>query len=186
MDSHRGPFFYHAVGLPVLFVPWSVFLVVSVWYGVRATRRGPTPNPLPGGGAGTFAIRERWRFLGSTPPFREGLGSGFPSPTRAIGSSSAGSPRIWCSSPSRRRSSRTTCCRCTRRLRFSRRVPHPLAQRGTPLPKWIMPGAIAGLFLVAVGIIGALACHGRRTEGATGIARVSRVGTVGDPRRFRS
>jgi 4-amino-4-deoxy-L-arabinose transferase-like glycosyltransferase len=38
MEDHRGPIFYHAAALLVLFAPWSVFLIPALWYGFRAAR----------------------------------------------------------------------------------------------------------------------------------------------------
>src|SRR5207249_7339591 len=40
MEDHRGPFFYHAAALFALFAPWSIFLVSSLWYGIRSTSSG--------------------------------------------------------------------------------------------------------------------------------------------------
>jgi 4-amino-4-deoxy-L-arabinose transferase-like glycosyltransferase len=37
MEDHSGPIFYHALALLVLFAPWSIFLGVAVWYGARET-----------------------------------------------------------------------------------------------------------------------------------------------------
>src|SRR5262245_12505229 len=42
MENHRGPLLYHALGLIVLFAPWSVLLGVALWYGVRGARRRST------------------------------------------------------------------------------------------------------------------------------------------------
>ena len=53
MENHRGPFFYHAAALLVLFTPWSVFLLGALWYSVRAARATP-PSALPEG-KGEFA-----------------------------------------------------------------------------------------------------------------------------------
>jgi 4-amino-4-deoxy-L-arabinose transferase-like glycosyltransferase len=47
MENHRGPIFYHAAALFVLFAPWSAFIVGAVWYGAKATREEPTPQPPP-------------------------------------------------------------------------------------------------------------------------------------------
>ncbi|HJT77223.1 MAG TPA: glycosyltransferase family 39 protein, partial [Gemmataceae bacterium] len=40
MENHRGPFFYYAAVLPLGFLPWSVFLGLTGWYGVQALRAG--------------------------------------------------------------------------------------------------------------------------------------------------
>ncbi len=45
MENHRGPFFYHAAALLVLFAPWSVFLLGVLWYSAKAARPTP-PSPL--------------------------------------------------------------------------------------------------------------------------------------------
>jgi 4-amino-4-deoxy-L-arabinose transferase-like glycosyltransferase len=39
MDRHDGPFFYYLAVLPVMFAPWSAFILAVVWYGLRGTRR---------------------------------------------------------------------------------------------------------------------------------------------------
>jgi 4-amino-4-deoxy-L-arabinose transferase-like glycosyltransferase len=44
MEDHRGPVFYHAAALLVLFAPWSAFIGATVWYGVKAAR-APRPHP---------------------------------------------------------------------------------------------------------------------------------------------
>ncbi len=31
MENHRGPFFYHLLGLFIFFAPWSIFLIMSCW-----------------------------------------------------------------------------------------------------------------------------------------------------------
>ncbi len=52
MEDHRGPFFYHAAALFALFAPWSIFLIGSLWYGVKAAST-PTAD---GGRAHRFLI----------------------------------------------------------------------------------------------------------------------------------
>ena len=52
MENHSGPLYYHVVGVLVLFAPWSVFIGGALRYGVKSTRREPTPEgkgeaPLP-------------------------------------------------------------------------------------------------------------------------------------------
>jgi 4-amino-4-deoxy-L-arabinose transferase-like glycosyltransferase len=37
MDQHSGPFYYYLVALPVMFAPWSAFLLAVLWYGARGT-----------------------------------------------------------------------------------------------------------------------------------------------------
>jgi 4-amino-4-deoxy-L-arabinose transferase-like glycosyltransferase len=39
MDQHSGPFYYYLVALPVMFAPWSAFLLAVLWYGARGTNR---------------------------------------------------------------------------------------------------------------------------------------------------
>ncbi|MBP3958040.1 glycosyltransferase family 39 protein [Gemmata sp. G18] len=55
MENHRGPFFYHAAALLVLFTPWSVFLLGALWYSVRAARATLRP-PCLGRGVCSFAV----------------------------------------------------------------------------------------------------------------------------------
>jgi 4-amino-4-deoxy-L-arabinose transferase-like glycosyltransferase len=38
MENHSGPVIYHALGILVLFAPWSVFLMGALWHGVRSSR----------------------------------------------------------------------------------------------------------------------------------------------------
>ncbi len=76
MENHRGPFFYHAAALLVLFAPWSAFLLGAIWYGVMGARREeplpPTPSPKKGGGERT---EEALASSLSPPPFLgEGVG----------------------------------------------------------------------------------------------------------------
>ena len=44
MEDHNGPFFYHAVALLALFAPWSIFLIDSLWFGVKAARLEDRPH----------------------------------------------------------------------------------------------------------------------------------------------
>jgi 4-amino-4-deoxy-L-arabinose transferase-like glycosyltransferase len=47
MEEHSGPIFYHAAALLVLFAPWSIFIGATFWYGAKATREGEAPaEPL--------------------------------------------------------------------------------------------------------------------------------------------
>lgn len=39
MEGHRGPLFYHPVVLLATFAPWSAFLGLTVWYGVKGARQ---------------------------------------------------------------------------------------------------------------------------------------------------
>lgn len=69
MEDHRGPVFYHAAALLVLFAPWSAFIGATVWYGVKAAR-APRPHPpgspsLPEKGEGETGDL---RTSGSPPP----------------------------------------------------------------------------------------------------------------------
>lgn len=52
MDQHDGPFYYYLLVLPVMFAPWSAFLLAVLWYGMRGTVRQPHPHPPPPGGEG--------------------------------------------------------------------------------------------------------------------------------------
>ena len=38
MENHRGPLYYHAVGLLVFFAPWCIFLGATLWYALRESR----------------------------------------------------------------------------------------------------------------------------------------------------
>jgi 4-amino-4-deoxy-L-arabinose transferase-like glycosyltransferase len=66
MDRHDGPFYYYLVVMPVMFAPWSAFLLAVLWYGSRGTLR-LTPSPPgfageEGGGEGGTSVRAA-RFL---------------------------------------------------------------------------------------------------------------------------
>jgi 4-amino-4-deoxy-L-arabinose transferase-like glycosyltransferase len=50
LENHRGPIFYHLLGLFLFFAPWSVFLCVTLWNGWQESRRDessaiPTHEP---------------------------------------------------------------------------------------------------------------------------------------------
>jgi 4-amino-4-deoxy-L-arabinose transferase-like glycosyltransferase len=47
MDQHDGPFYYYLVALPVMFAPWSAFLLAVQWYGVRRALRPNSPTSFP-------------------------------------------------------------------------------------------------------------------------------------------
>jgi 4-amino-4-deoxy-L-arabinose transferase-like glycosyltransferase len=49
MENHRGPIYYHAAALFVLFAPWSAFIIGAVWYGVKATKRAPRVDDASAG-----------------------------------------------------------------------------------------------------------------------------------------
>jgi 4-amino-4-deoxy-L-arabinose transferase-like glycosyltransferase len=49
MEGHSGPFYYHAVGVLVLFAPWCVFLGATLWYAWRESRGvAHAERPAPG------------------------------------------------------------------------------------------------------------------------------------------
>jgi 4-amino-4-deoxy-L-arabinose transferase-like glycosyltransferase len=49
MDGHGGPAAYYLVALPVMFAPWSAFILPVIWYGVRGARReSPSAAESPG------------------------------------------------------------------------------------------------------------------------------------------
>lgn len=54
MENHRGPLFYYAAVLPLGFLPWSVFLGLCAWYGVKALRRGDATSSPESRGAARF------------------------------------------------------------------------------------------------------------------------------------
>jgi 4-amino-4-deoxy-L-arabinose transferase-like glycosyltransferase len=39
MDQHSGPFYYYLLALPVMFAPWSAFLLAVLWFSARGTSR---------------------------------------------------------------------------------------------------------------------------------------------------
>lgn len=41
LDGHRGPPVYYLLVIPVMFAPWSAFLLPVLWYGLTGTRREP-------------------------------------------------------------------------------------------------------------------------------------------------
>lgn len=43
LENHRGPFYYHAVALLLLFAPWSIFIGGVLWFGVKQARRSAVP-----------------------------------------------------------------------------------------------------------------------------------------------
>jgi 4-amino-4-deoxy-L-arabinose transferase-like glycosyltransferase len=51
MDQHSGPFYYYLVALPVMFAPWSAFILAVLWYGARGTGH-LSLAPSPAGGEG--------------------------------------------------------------------------------------------------------------------------------------
>ncbi|HEY3787601.1 MAG TPA: glycosyltransferase family 39 protein, partial [Urbifossiella sp.] len=49
MEDHSGPIYYHAAALLALFAPWSIFLIPSVWHGVKGSSRiQSSGTALPG------------------------------------------------------------------------------------------------------------------------------------------
>lgn len=62
MENHRGPFYYYPLVLLVGLAPWSVFLVPSVWYAIRETRRkGEEEARRPGE---HLRLRFLWAWVG--------------------------------------------------------------------------------------------------------------------------
>ena len=60
MDQHDGPFYYYLIVLPVMFAPWSAFLLAVLWYGIRGTTGEPhLPDRSPGGGASLLSLSPR-------------------------------------------------------------------------------------------------------------------------------
>jgi 4-amino-4-deoxy-L-arabinose transferase-like glycosyltransferase len=56
MENHRGPFYYYAAVLPLGFLPWSVFLGLTAWYGLKAARGGDGDTPAEN----RLAVRLLW------------------------------------------------------------------------------------------------------------------------------
>jgi 4-amino-4-deoxy-L-arabinose transferase-like glycosyltransferase len=69
MDGHRGSPWYYVVAVLVMFAPWSAFIGVTLWYGVRGTRRPLPPAPSPEGRGGESPEP-------SAPPSLRGKGVG--------------------------------------------------------------------------------------------------------------
>jgi 4-amino-4-deoxy-L-arabinose transferase-like glycosyltransferase len=59
MEQHKGPIFYHLISVTVLFAPWSVFLVPTLWYGAKEARIQTLPDESSAGDP-----RRACRFLG--------------------------------------------------------------------------------------------------------------------------
>ena len=177
MENHRGPIYYHAVALFVLFTPWSAFLVASVWYGVRGARPTP-PAPLPEG----KGEEDRSLALAATPdacpsfsPLPSGRGAG------GVGSSD---PRPY----------RFLICWFAAYLVFFSAAATKLPNYLLPvypalailtarflvrwrtgeltLPKWVMPGAVAGLAVTALAVAGGLLVAGDAVKVLPAGARV--------------
>lgn len=133
MENHRGPFFYHAAALFVLFAPWSVFLITAVWYGVKAAR-WPSPATAV---AGLPSEVRPFRFLvcwfGAYLAFFSAAATKLPNymlpvyPALAV---------------------------------FTARFLTRWHAGELALPRWTMPGAAAGLAFVGVAVAGGLAVAG--------------------------
>lgn len=154
MQNHRGPIYYHAAALLVLFVPWSAFLLAAVWYGVRGTKT-PPPASLP-----------------------EGKGSEGTAESDS-GSSSQGTPRGGAFDP---RPFRFLVCWFASYLVFFSVAATKLPNYILPLypalailtarflirwrngqlqvPKWLMPAGVAGLAFTAVAVGGGMLVAG--------------------------
>ena len=159
MENHRGPFFYHAAALLVLFAPWSAFLLGALWYGVKGAvnrdRQGAggqsaePPHPLPDGRADAH-------------PLPDGRADAHPLPD------GRGSPRAF----------RFLICWFAAYLVFFSAAATKLPNYMLPvypalailtarfltrwrggelvLPRWVMPAGVAGLALTAVAVAGGL------------------------------
>jgi 4-amino-4-deoxy-L-arabinose transferase-like glycosyltransferase len=125
MENHRGPFFYHAAALLVLFAPWSVFLVGAIWSGLRSAKREATKELTPQVRAFRFLVCWFAAYL----VFFSLAATKLPNyvlplyPAIAI---------------------------LTARFLTRWRVAE------LQLPKWMMPTAVAGVFLTAVTVIAGL------------------------------
>ena len=96
MDGHRGTVWYYAIAVLVMFAPWSAFIGLTLWYGVRGTgrpnppspfprREGSFPSPLAGEGGGASPPGEGSNLNESeTLPLTRSLRS-LPSPARGEG-----------------------------------------------------------------------------------------------------
>ncbi len=123
MENHRGPFFYHAAALLVLFVPWSIFLLAAVWYGVKAARLPTEPRP--------FRFLVCW--FGSYLVFFSAAATKLPNYMLPVYPALA--------------------------ILTARFLTRWHAGELT-LPRWTMPGAVAGLVLVGVAVVGGLLVAG--------------------------
>lgn len=45
LENHRGPIFYHLIGLLIFFAPWSIFIGVSLWNGISESRNRSDAQP---------------------------------------------------------------------------------------------------------------------------------------------
>ncbi len=69
MEGHGGPLYYHAVGLLVLFAPWSVFLGPTLWYAWRGSRGAVRAESSKAGAAGADSA-EATAGLGEVEAYR--------------------------------------------------------------------------------------------------------------------
>jgi 4-amino-4-deoxy-L-arabinose transferase-like glycosyltransferase len=170
MENHRGPFFYHAAALFVLFTPWSVFLIAAVWYGVRAASpHPPAPSPQRRGGEETPDSGSRTGRLPSSTSCPSPFGGGAANEVSGVGLSE-------------HRPFRFLVCWFGAYLVFFSAAATKLPNYMLPvypalavltarfltrwrageliLPRWTMPGAVAGLAFVGVAVAGGLAVAG--------------------------
>ena len=198
MENHRGPIYYHAAALLVLFTPWSAFLLAAVWYGVKAARPTP-PAPLPEG---------KGELSWPSPLAGEGGGAS-PTGEGALGYANASSraeptpyPARKASPPSPARGEgqddarpfRFLICWFAAYLVFFSAAATKLPNYMLPvypalailtarflvrwrtgdlaLPKWVMPAGVAGLLLTAVAVAGGLLVAGDAVKVLPAGARV--------------
>jgi 4-amino-4-deoxy-L-arabinose transferase-like glycosyltransferase len=176
MENHRGPFIYHAAALFALFAPWSVFLLAAVWYGVKGARFS-SPSPLAGEGSerGERVRGERSHpeeLRSSADASAPSPGGEAPPPSPARGEGEDRDPRPF----------RFLVCWFAAYLVFFSAAATKLPNYMLPVypalailtarfltrwragelavPRWLMPGAVAGLVLTAVAVAGGLLVAG--------------------------
>jgi 4-amino-4-deoxy-L-arabinose transferase-like glycosyltransferase len=150
MENHSGPVFYHAAALLVLFAPWSIFLAGVLWCGVKACRRANPERERRGGSEDDPVAHAP----GSPDPVAHAPGSPDPRPHRFL------------------------VCWFAAYLVFFSLAATKLPNYVLPLypalailtawflvrwrdgdlvlPRWMMPAAVGGMVLVAVGVGGGL------------------------------
>ncbi|MBX9622397.1 MAG: glycosyltransferase family 39 protein [Gemmataceae bacterium] len=177
MEDHRGPVFYHAAALLVLFAPWSVFLGGVAWYGVKWARgKTPPPNPLPAAGRGDRIDPDP--SPRPSPPGGEGeeapsrgFGSPLPLWGRGLGGGVSSGPGVGSSDP---RPYRFLVCWVAAYLVVFSLVSTKLPNYVLPVypalavltarflvrwrdgdvavPRWLMPAAVVGVAVVGLAV----------------------------------